>query len=72
MVTVEKYRCEFCNTEYKLKADAEECEKNHISPVRIKKSEYNSYKHDFCGLPKAINIEMSDGRVIKYVRGGNC
>lgn len=72
MVTVQKYRCEFCNTEYKSLISAEECEANHISPVKIKKSEYNSYNSDKCGFPKTINVLMDNGSVIKYVRGGVC
>ena len=30
MITVQKYRCEFCNTEYKNQVDAQECESNHF------------------------------------------
>lgn len=37
MVTVQKYRCEFCNTEYKNQTDAQECELNHVAPIKIKK-----------------------------------
>ena len=70
MVTVQKYRCEFCNTEYKNQTDAQECELNHVAPIKIKKTEYHPYKSDKCGYPKSINIEMTDGKVIKYVRGG--
>lgn len=70
MVTVQKYRCEFCNTEYKNQVDAQECEANHSFPIKIKKSEYHPYKNDKCGYPKSINVEMTDGKVIKYVRGG--
>lgn len=70
MITVQKYRCEFCNTEYKNQIDAQECESNHITPIKIKKSEYHPYKSDKCGFPKTINIEMANGKVIKYVRGG--
>ena len=65
MITVQKYRCEFCNTEYKNQVDAQECESNHFVPIQIQKSEY-----DKCGYPKSINIKMTDGKVIKYVRGG--
>lgn len=38
--------------------------------LKLKKSEYHPYKSDKCGYPKSINIEMTDGKVIKYVRGG--
>lgn len=72
MITVQKYRCEFCNTEYKNQVDAQECESNHFAPIQIQKSEYNPYKYDKCGYPKSINIKMTDGKVIKYVRGGVC
>lgn len=69
MVTVEKYRCEFCNTEYKLKASAEECERNHVTPVKIKESFYLPYNNDKSGLPKSINVQFTNGKTIKYVRG---
>ena len=69
MITIQKYRCEFCNTEYKSQVEAQACESNHIAPIKIKKSEYHPYKSDRCGFPKTINIEMANGKVIKYVRG---
>ena len=58
------YVCDFCGTQYKEKAKAEDCEKNHTSPVEVKTSTYRA------GLkyPTKIDVKMSDGTIATYRR----
>lgn len=69
MKEVNKYICEVCNTEYKNKSDAADCEKNHKIKLKIKDKKYLPLNMDNSGYPLNINVEFEDGKVIKYKRG---
>lgn len=38
------YVCEFCNTQYKNKQSALDCEKNHHAPKTIRQPQYHAAK----------------------------
>lgn len=63
------YVCEYCNTSYNDENKALNCESNHRHPKSINKALYRSIKSDKTGYPQFINIEMDDGKVIRYERG---
>lgn len=68
MKTVQKYRCEMCNTEYADKAVATSCEKNHKIPQSIASARYLSQAQDGRGYPVTISVLMSDGSTVVYKR----
>lgn len=69
MKKVEKFCCEFCNKEYRTESDAKRCEENHKTPVEITKVKHRPCDEDHSGYPLQINVKMSDGKTIGYVRG---
>lgn len=66
MIETTLYKCEFCDTTYKDKDKAMECENNHKKPVIISNAKYISFKSDKTGYPICIDVEMEDGQVITY------
>ena len=60
------YTCEYCHTDYKLKTDAEKCEKIHRQKLKILDKRYLSYKQDASGFPVSITIMNEDGRTKVY------
>lgn len=62
------YTCEYCNTSYKIKEKAEQCEKNHKKPKAITNTRYLSYKSNNSGYPIEVIIKMEDGKEISYSR----
>ena len=69
MKKVEKFCCEFCNKEYQLEGLAKTCEENHKTPVEITTVKHRPYGEDTEGYPLQINVKMSDGKTIRYIRG---
>lgn len=69
MKKVEKYRCDYCNTEYKIKADCTECEANHKHSIEITAEKFLPFGMDKSGYPLTVSVKMSDGRTITYKRG---
>ena len=56
------YTCEICHTDYADKADAENCEKEHEKPKRIK-----SFRiHAHAKYPCKIEVEFEDGKSYWY------
>lgn len=68
MIEVKHYICEICNTEYKNKYSCQRCEKGHIKPLEIVKQKYVSIGNDASGYPVWIEVEMSNGKVVRYKR----
>ena len=68
MKELTKYKCDYCNTEYKNKSDAQQCEDNHKTKAVIIKSHYLNYSQDKSGYPQKIFIEFENGKVIEYKR----
>ena len=72
------YVCEICGTRYANRKEAENCEAAHIKPKRITKSmKYHPYKsgkdptltpHEASQYPDWIDIEMQDGKTVRYKR----
>lgn len=59
----EEWICEICGRAHNHKHLAEDCEKAHVSPVDIDRSEgwYNGERY-----PGSVFLRMSDGEVIEY------
>lgn len=68
MKIVEHYICEICGTEYDDKERCAGCEGWHISPIRIEEMQHVPLKQDPYGYPLSVDIEMEDGKIIKYER----
>lgn len=68
MKELSKYQCEYCNTEYAEKANAEQCENNHKINAKLKTKKYLSYNLDHSGYPISLNVEFENGKVITYKR----
>lgn len=68
MKTVQKYRCEVCNTDYADKAEAVSCEKNHKIPQSIVSARYLSKNMNDLGYPVSVTVRMSNGEDIIYKR----
>lgn len=62
------YVCEFCNTQYKDKQSALNCEKNHHTPKTIRQSQYHAVKCSQDGYPDRIEIVFDDGKALWYKR----
>lgn len=68
MKTLSQFQCEVCNTVYKSQSECQNCESCHQRPTKITNSKFNSYKSDG-QYPNYIDVEMADGKTIKYKRG---
>ena len=68
MKELSKYQCEYCNTEYKDKSQAEKCENNHKIKPKLKDKRYSPYNQDHSGYPMTLNVEFEDGKTITYKR----
>lgn len=68
MKIVEHYVCEICGTEYDDKERCARCEYWHIRPVKIEGMQHVPLKQDPYGYPLSVDIEMEDGKIIKYER----
>lgn len=55
------YTCEYCQTDYALKSDAEKYEANHKRKLKIIHKRYLPKSLDNSGLPIAITVEAEDG-----------
>lgn len=72
------YVCEICGTMYSSITEAENCETAHIKPKRLTESmKFHPYKcgrdpiltgYKVSGYPDWIEIEMQDGKIIRYKR----
>lgn len=72
------YICEICGARYANRKEAENCEAAHIKPKRITKSmKYHPYKsgkdptlthYEASQYPDWIDIEMQDGKTVRYKR----
>lgn len=68
MKEIKQYKCELCGTLYAEKSECEACEKQHVSPKRIKVAQFKPRK--VCAkYPPRIVIEFEDGTVCNYERG---
>lgn len=68
MQELKLYRCEFCGTTYKGKENCKQCEKGHKTPVSVKASKYLSIAQNAKGYPEYVDVEMSDGQIVRYKR----
>lgn len=57
MTKKELYTCDICYTDYREKADALKCEKEHLKCVKITDTIYNAHFE----LPHKIEVEFSNG-----------
>ena len=57
MTKKELYTCDICHTDYREKADALKCEKEHLKCVKITDARYNAHFN----LPCKIEVEFSHG-----------
>ncbi len=62
------YTCEYCNTDYANKADAEACEKTHKTKIKIVGKRFLSYRQDKTGLPISITVQTETGEHVIYKR----
>ena len=72
------YVCEFCNTSYADRKEAEACEAAHIKPKKLtKKMKFHPYKNgkgpifthqQVVQYPDWIDVEMQDGNTVRYKR----
>lgn len=68
MKRIELLQCEICGTQYKLKREAEECEKSHIRPLTIENCRYMPKNMVDNGYPVTIDVQFKDGITIRYRR----
>ena len=64
MITVTKYICSFCGSEYETEQECTECETSHCSPSEYHSSTYRQHEK----YPGFINMLMSDGTLVQYRR----
>ena len=64
MKELKLFMCEHCETQYKDKGKAKECENNRILPKEISDTKY----HSMCDYPDMVLIKFSDGKVGWYKR----
>jgi hypothetical protein len=62
------YICEFCNTQYKSKQAALDCEKYHHTAKTMRQPQYHAAKCSQDGYPDRIEIVFDDGKTIWYKR----
>ena len=62
------YICEFCNTQFKNKQEALNCEKNHHTPKEMRQPQYHRTNHSNDGYPDRIEIVFDDGKSLWYKR----
>lgn len=67
MKALSQFQCEICNTIYKSESECRNCERCHQLPTKIVNSKINSYKNDG-KYPNYIDVEMADGKTIRYKR----
>lgn len=67
MKTLSQFQCEICNAIYKSESECRNCERCHQLPTKIVNSKINSYKNDG-KYPNYIDVEMADGKTIRYKR----
>lgn len=82
MKEITLYVCEICGTRYANKKEVENCEASHIKPKKLTKTmkfhPYKSGKDPTLTLyeasngapqyPDWIDIEMQDGKIVRYKR----
>lgn len=68
MKELKRYMCEYCETVYKDKNEAEKCEHSHMKPERIVYADYLKNGKFSDNYPLYINIKMSDGAILAYTR----
>ena len=68
MKEIKRYVCDICGVEYKEKLAAKECEKSHKCCKTIVRELYHPLSVDITGYPIAIDIEMKDGKRVRYKR----
>lgn len=68
MKQITLYACEHCGYQYANKLDAQNCEKNHKTPISIKRSNYQNIGVDKTGYPSKVDIVFLDGSTITYKR----
>ena len=69
MKEIQLYQCEFCNTQYASKQDAEECEKSHKIIKQVTSLKYRNMKSNPDGYPDSIWITFNNNESVRYVRG---
>lgn len=68
MKQVNLFVCEYCNTQYKDKDRAIECEKHHKRIKKIVSAKYRSINSCADGIPDYVTVEFEDGKQVKYKR----
>lgn len=63
MRVITTYECGLCGFRYETQEEAEKCERNHRTPVKIKRFAHSTKNSVY---PERIVVEMSDGREIQY------
>lgn len=64
MKEIKLFECEFYKKQYADEHLCKECERRHMIPQEIVRSEYNSYL--FINYPNTITVLMSDGKKVEY------
>lgn len=65
MKTVELYKCEICEHEYKSGEAARECEAGHKRAEVIEEQEFCKYS-PYKEYPERLIVSMEDGKNIEY------
>jgi len=68
MKEIKVFACEFCNTEYKEKREAIECEQHHKKIKSVTACDYSSKDLGENGYPESILVEFDNGAGIRFKR----
>ncbi len=71
MVKHTLYECEICHTKYAAKITAEDCEKSHLTQLKIVGASYKPCSVVHTGLPMSITILDESGHKTIYTKGKN-
>ena len=62
------FMCEYCNTQYKSKEMASQCEEHHKKIKGVVGAKYRSLNSDKSGIPDYVTVQFEDGTEIRYQR----
>ena len=68
MKELKLYQCEICNTQYKSKIDAMECERSHVKPICFDDFKFLSCSQSQDGLPEWIEMVFPNGERKRYYK----
>lgn len=69
MKEIKHYICDICHTTYNEKQKAVDCEKAHKKPIGFAECTYKPIPMENKGYPYKIMVSMSDGTMVRYIRG---